>query len=46
MNHRLNKHLKELAETVDPYKTLNEKGKTLFPREAAATGQDYIRLVL
>jgi len=45
MSHKLMKHLVMIAETTDPFKQINEKGKTFFPKDSK-TGNDFIRVIL
>lgn len=43
--HELLHELRNIAERVDPFKQVHEKGKSLFPA-SSALGNDFVRLVL
>jgi len=45
LSHKMLKHFAWLCETVDPYKPVNEKGKSFFPNDSMV-GNDFIRLIL
>jgi hypothetical protein len=45
LSHKMLKHFVWLCETVDPYKPINDKGKSFFPNDSMV-GNDFIRLIL